>query len=68
MSYDDSWVGMEPQSEAFQTIGFDGIIKCVFLGFEVRLCSAVPEGLMHKLRWHSYLFLVGALTSYEEEA
>jgi hypothetical protein len=38
------------------------------LGFEVRLCSAVPEGLMHKLRWHSYLFLVGALTSYEEEA
>jgi beta-D-galactosyl-(1->4)-L-rhamnose phosphorylase len=42
--YDDSWVGMEPQSEAFQTIGFDGIIKCVFSGFEVRLCNAVPGG------------------------
>jgi hypothetical protein len=57
--YDDSWVGMEPQSEAFQTIGFDGIIKCVFSGFEVRLCSAVPGGLTHELRLHPYLFSVG---------
>nr|WP_319473864.1 1,3-beta-galactosyl-N-acetylhexosamine phosphorylase [uncultured Sphaerochaeta sp.] len=57
--YDDSWVGMEPQSEAFQTIGFDGIIKCVFSGFEVRLCNAVPGGLTHELRLHPYLFPVG---------
>ena len=41
--YDDSWVGMEPQSKAFQEIGFDGIIKCVFSGFESRLCSAVDR-------------------------
>ncbi|MBJ2354819.1 1,3-beta-galactosyl-N-acetylhexosamine phosphorylase [Sphaerochaeta sp. S2] len=57
--YDDSWVGMEPQSEAFQTIGFDGIIKCVFSGFEVRLCNAVPGSLTHELRLHPYLFPVG---------
>ncbi len=57
--YDDSWVGMEPQSDAFQTIGFDGIIKCVFSGFEVRLCNAVPGGLTHELRLHPYLFPVG---------
>ncbi|MGE4455123.1 MAG: 1,3-beta-galactosyl-N-acetylhexosamine phosphorylase [Sphaerochaeta sp.] len=57
--YDDSWVGMEPQSEAFQTIGFDGIIKCVFSGFEVRLCNAVPGNLTHELRLHPYLFPVG---------
>jgi beta-D-galactosyl-(1->4)-L-rhamnose phosphorylase len=44
--YDDSWVGMEPQLEAFQTIGFDGIIKCVFSGFEVRLCNAAPGGVL----------------------
>jgi beta-D-galactosyl-(1->4)-L-rhamnose phosphorylase len=50
---------MEPQSEAFQTIGFDGIIKCVFSGFEVRLCNAVPGGLTHELRLHPYLFPVG---------
>ena len=57
--YDDSWVGMEPQSEAFQSIGFDGIIKCVFSGFEVRLCSSVPGNLTHELRLHPYLFPVG---------
>jgi beta-D-galactosyl-(1->4)-L-rhamnose phosphorylase len=50
---------MEPQSEAFGTIGFDGIIKCVFSGFEVRLCSAVPGKLTHELRLHPYLFPVG---------
>ncbi|WP_332445849.1 1,3-beta-galactosyl-N-acetylhexosamine phosphorylase [Sphaerochaeta sp.] len=57
--YDDSWVGMEPQSPAFQSIGFDGIIKCVFSGFEARLCSAVPGNLVHELRLHPYLFPVG---------
>ncbi|MEA4861631.1 MAG: 1,3-beta-galactosyl-N-acetylhexosamine phosphorylase, partial [Sphaerochaeta sp.] len=57
--YDDSWVGMEPQSEAFKSIGFDGIIKCVFSGFEVRLCSSVPGSLTHELRLHPYLFPVG---------
>lgn len=57
--YDDSWVGMEPQSKAFQEIGFDGIIKCVFSGFESRLCSAVPGKLIHELRLHPYLFPVG---------
>ena len=57
--YDDSWVGMEPQSEGFGTIGFDGIIKCVFSGFEVRLCNAVPGNLTHELRLHPYLFPVG---------
>ena len=57
--YDDSWVGMEPQSEAFGTIGFDGIIKCVFSAFEARLCSSVPGKLTHELRLHPYLFPVG---------
>ncbi|MFA5448071.1 MAG: 1,3-beta-galactosyl-N-acetylhexosamine phosphorylase [Sphaerochaeta sp.] len=57
--YDDSWVGMEPQSQPFQEIGFDGIIKCVFSGFESRLCSAVTSVKTHELRLHPYLFPVG---------
>lgn len=56
--YDDSWVGMEPYGGHFQDIGFDGIIKCVFSGFEVRLCGGVKTPT-HELRFHPYLFPVG---------
>ena len=56
--YDDSWVGMEPYGKYFRTVGFDGLIKCVFSGFECRLCAgaSVP---VHELRFHPYLFPVG---------
>ena len=56
--YDDSWVGMEPYGKYFESIGFDGLIKCVFSGFECRLCAGanVP---VHELRFHPYLFPVG---------
>lgn len=56
--YDDSWVGVEPYHPRFKEFGFDGLIKCVFSGFEARLCSGVP-GLTHELRLHPYLFPVG---------
>ena len=56
--YDDSWVGIEPYSEDFEQFGFDGIIKCVFNGFEVRLCSGVKTET-HELRLHPYLFPIG---------
>ena len=56
--YDDSWVGMEPYGESFASIGFDGIIKCVFSGFECRLCAGV-KAPVHELRFHPYLFPVG---------
>ena len=56
--YDDSWIGVEPYSDLFGEFGFDGLIKCVFSGFEVRLCAGakVPT---HELRLHPYLFPVG---------
>lgn len=56
--YDDSWVGMEPNGLRFAKVGFDGLIKCVFSGFECRLCAnaKVP---VHELRFHPYLFPVG---------
>ena len=56
--YDDSWVGMEPNGPRFAQVGFDGLIKCVFSGFECRLCAnaKVP---VHELRFHPYLFPVG---------
>ena len=56
--YDDSWVGMEPYGRYFPSIGFDGLIKCVFSGFECRLCAGadVPT---HEIRLHPYLFPVG---------
>lgn len=56
--YDDSWVGVEPSGKHFSHFGFDGLIKCVFSGFEVRLCAdaSVP---VHELRLHPYLFPVG---------
>ncbi len=56
--YDDSWVGLEPNGRYFADVGFDGLIKCVFSGFECRLCAnaKVP---VHELRFHPYLFPVG---------
>ena len=56
--YDDSWVGMEPYGEHFANVGFDGLIKCVFSGYECRLCAnaQVPT---HEIRFHPYLFPVG---------
>ncbi len=56
--YDDSWVGMEPYGPYFSTVGFDGLIKCVFSGFECRLCANVDVPT-HELRFHPYLFPVG---------
>lgn len=56
--YDDSWVGLEPYSGCFEEFGFDGLIKCVFSGFEVRLCAGV-EVDTHEIRLHPYLFPVG---------
>lgn len=56
--YDDSWVGIEPYGKRFEEFGFDGIIKCVFSGFEARLCSQVPVDT-HEIRLHPYLFPVG---------
>ncbi len=56
--YDDSWVGVEPNSPRFPEFGFDGLIKCVFSGFEVRLCANAPCQT-HEIRLHPYLFPVG---------
>ncbi len=56
--YDDSWVGMEPSGKYFPSIGLDGLIKCVFSGFECRLCAAAQVPV-HELRFHPYLFPVG---------
>lgn len=56
--YDDSWVGMEPYNGRFGEFGFDGLIKCVFSGYEARLCAGV-EVPTHELRLHPYLFPVG---------
>ena len=56
--YDDSWVGMEPWGKYFAGVGFDGLIKCVFSGFECRLCAGA-EVPVHEIRFHPYLFPVG---------
>ena len=56
--YDDSWVGIEPYNGRFEKFGFDGLIKCVFSGFEARLCAGVKVDT-HELRLHPYLFPVG---------
>lgn len=56
--YDDSWVGLEPYHDHFKEFGFDGLIKCVFSGYEARLCAGV-EVETHELRLHPYLFPVG---------
>lgn len=56
--YDDSWIGVEPYSKHFKEFGFDGLIKCVFSGYEARLCAGV-EIETHELRLHPYLFPYG---------
>ena len=56
--YDDSWVGVEPYGPHFKEFGFDGIIKCVFSGYEARMCAGV-DAPVHELRLHPYLFPVG---------
>jgi len=56
--YDDSWVGLEPYGERFKEFGFDGLIKCVFSGYEVRLCAGADVET-HEIRLHPYLFPVG---------
>lgn len=56
--YDDSWVGVEPYSDRFTEFGFDGLIKCVFSGYEARLCAGAKVAT-HELRLHPYLFPVG---------
>lgn len=57
--YDDSWIGVEPYSNLFKEFGFDGLIKCVFNGFEVRLCAHAPGQIIKELRLHPYLFPTG---------
>lgn len=56
--YDDSWVGLEPYNGHFKEFGFDGLIKCVFSGYEARLCAGAPVDT-HEIRLHPYLFPVG---------
>ncbi len=57
--YDDHWVGVEPNSPRFAEFGFDGLIKCVFNAFEVRLCAHAKGVATHELRLHPYLFPTG---------
>ncbi len=57
--YDDSWVGVEPYGEYFKDYGLDGLIKCVFNGFEVRLCNEAAGEMTRELRLHPYLFPTG---------
>lgn len=57
--YDDHWIGIEPHGERFKDFGFDGIIKCVFNGFEARKCAGVEGADVHELRLHPYLFPIG---------
>ena len=57
--YDDSWVGVEPWGKRFGEFGFDGLIKCVFNGFEARLCAGCSAVKTHEIRLHPYLFPVG---------
>ncbi len=57
--YDDSWIGVEPYSPRFKDFGFDGLIKCVFNGFEARMCAGAKGVKTHELRFHPYLFPTG---------
>ncbi len=57
--YDDHWIGVEPNSPRFAEFGFDGLIKCVFNAFEVRLCAHAQGVKTHELRLHPYLFPTG---------
>lgn len=56
--FDDSWVGTEPTNARFQQLGFDGVIKCGFSAFEVRLLDRVNVQT-RELRLHPYLFPTG---------
>jgi len=55
---DDNWVGIEPYNGHFEEFGFDGLIKCIFSGYEARFCAGVPVKT-HEIRFHPYLFPVG---------
>lgn len=57
--YDDHWIGVEPSSPRFHEFGFDGLIKCVFNAFEVRLCAHSQGVKTRELRLHPYLFPTG---------
>lgn len=57
--YDDSWIGVEPYGKRFAEFGFDGLIKCVFSGFEARLCAHAQGVETKELRLHPYLFPTG---------
>lgn len=57
--YDDSWVGLEPYGPNFAQYRFDGLIKCVFSGFEARLCAEAEGIKTRELRLHPYLFPTG---------
>lgn len=57
--YDDHWIGVEPSSPRFREFGFDGLIKCVFNAFEVRLCAHSRGVSTKELRLHPYLFPTG---------
>ena len=57
--YDDHWIGVEPSSRRFREFGFDGLIKCVFNAFEVRLCAHSTGAKTRELRLHPYLFPTG---------
>lgn len=57
--YDDSWIGVEPYGKRFADFGFDGLIKCVFSGFEARLCAGAQGIDTRELRLHPYLFPTG---------
>jgi beta-D-galactosyl-(1->4)-L-rhamnose phosphorylase len=59
MFYDDHWVGTEPYGDRYKDFGFDGLIKCVFNGFEVRLCAGAKGVKTKELRLHPYLFPTG---------
>ncbi len=57
--YDDSWIGVEPYGPYFAEFGLDGIVKCVFGGYETRLCANVPHVATREIRLHPYLFPTG---------
>ncbi|MBN1313604.1 MAG: 1,3-beta-galactosyl-N-acetylhexosamine phosphorylase [Anaerolineae bacterium] len=59
MFYDDHWVGTEPYGDRFKDLAFDGLIKCVFNGFEARLCAGAEGVGARELRLHPYLFPTG---------
>ena len=59
MFYDDHIVGTDPYGDRYKDFGLDGLIKCVFNGFEARLCAGVEGVPTKELRLHPYLFPTG---------